>query len=462
MLHFLTGAIDVAFMGSSPLMLAYLYRLPVKILAVANQHYDSLVVMRSSHAIRDGSSEDDVIKIGTVIGSDGHVLARYFVESQLPGRKVMVVNLSPAECLDALRIGMIDYASLWEPHVCVAKQQGGEKVFSDRQIDHPMCSFIVATDKAVMHSGCAIKRFLAAHDDAIRTIDSLSDNDFDRMRMVFGTELTVGEYRHLLANNYKWPLSTDDLAGEISACIEGVLEMQRSIQMLAPRKLSIDDLLPQYGGSDAEQVTIGYSNSIMCAGFHVADIKGMYGRHGFAIQRSGRRVEERIALLRESLQHDLRLCYELIGRDPELVVQKVGRLNEQCFREIETKVLGEESKSAAQVIDNIRQRRIVANEILTWADSVRAIRNVATHGHGSITSEEATTAFNIFVNIAEWYDANIDDILSMQYCSRCHEKVEADWVACPGCGMRVLRKCKECNEQLDLSWKACPYCGARD
>ena len=46
-------------------------------------------------------------------------------------------------------------------------------------------------------------------------------------------------------------------------------------------------------------------------------------------------------------------------------------------------------------------------------------------------------------------------------CSRCHTPVEADYIACPGCAVRLKRVCGGCERALAPEWVACPWCAHR-
>ena len=198
----------------------------------------------------------------------------------------------------------------------------------------------------------------------------------------------------------------------------------------------------------------------MCATFHVADYEGLFETQGLRVQAGKRRIADRIARSSADVQEDLRLCHELLARDPELVIQKLGRMNEHIFREMLRKITGEEPKSAAAAIESLRLLKAVPPDILSWADSVRSIRNVATHQIEAPDLDEAQNVFNIMLNIVEWYDRQSSETsLPVKRCRRCHLDLHEDWVACPQCGTTTSVDCAKCRGALSPGWKVCPRCG---
>lgn len=462
MLNFFTGALDVAYMGSSPLLLGHSYRLPLRILATANAHHGSLAVVG-----KDGGSPSSPLKLGTVLGSDGHVLAHHFAQAN-EGRRVFYLNLPPEECLHALRTGMIDCAALWEPHVSIATDSGASVWFTDRDLDFRMFSFIVATERVVGEKTAALRALVRGHLAAIDEIESDFDPYGQRLRMIFGPDLTAASYERVLREGYEWPrhdfLTEGAIDADVEAALSGVLATHVALGTVDGNAAEIDRLAPRDEDPDlpaAEQhLNLGYSNSIMCATFHVGDLAELFDSAGLAMHVGRRRVEERIARVSAERQDDLRLCYELIDRDPELVIQKLGRMNEQLFRGQLRRLTGQEPRSFGAALEALRDLDAIPGDILSWSNSIRSIRNVATHEDETLTSEEAQNAFNIFLNVIEWCDSHrLESIAVGGRCPRCRAPVDHDWVACPECAAPLSAKCDSCGDGLQPSWKLCPRCG---
>lgn len=43
-------------------------------------------------------------------------------------------------------------------------------------------------------------------------------------------------------------------------------------------------------------------------------------------------------------------------------------------------------------------------------------------------------------------------------CPNCGELIEADYLVCPKCQIKLRDACPNCSKPLDPKWKACPYC----
>lgn len=462
MLSFFTGALDVAYMGISPTLLGHTYHLPLRIIAVANAHAGSLAVVGRSDARLDGAS-----KIGMVLGSDAHVLAHHFSQSDRSSSKPLFINLSPDESLHALRTGMIDFAALWEPYVSMALEGGAAVAFSDRDLDFEIFSFIVASERAVREKRDALHKLVAAHLGAIDEVERDVDRHLARLRMVFGLSVSHARYGDVLRDTYRWPRMNpleDGLDEEVLRSLAGVRDAHVALGT-AGTDHSIESLIPMPTSARSPDpdthLNLGYTNSIMCTTFHVADFAGLFEDTGLRIDAGRRRVEERIARLSPEFQDDLRLCHELIARDPGLVIQKLGRMNEALFTELARRLLGVEEQSFSAVLQSIRKAELVPRDMLSWADSIRSIRNVATHDGAVLTVEEAGNAFSILLNIVEWFErerASFDEPL--QRCSVCRTTVRDGWRACPECGMSLSQACTACNEPLETAWKVCPRCAA--
>lgn len=462
MLNFFTGALDLAYMGSSPLILGYLFNLPVKVVAIANRHKGSLVVLKSKT-----SNSHETKKVGTVFGSDGHVLAHHFMKSSKD--KMVAVNLSPLECLEAIEIGMIDYAALWDPYASLLKNKGHEVVFCDTDLDFSMYSFIVSTENSLLKKRKAISDFVDIHNEAVELINSSELNKYmPSLRYIFGSELKEDFYHNIMKQGYEWPKSNlikeGVVSDDVALSLEKVALTHQELKNGIDISFDINQLIPEKkdeADDDCSHIDVGYSNSIMCSSFHLADLSGLFSKHGMPLITSNRRMEERIARLDEEYRDDIKLCFELLPRDPELVLQKLGRMNEALFQKIEKSYYGDNRKSIAASIDRIRENNLVSNDILSWADSIRSIRNVATHSDNGINSDEARNAFNIFLNILEWFEKNESEIMGKKVCARCYKKLDASWKSCPYCGSNTSSSCSGCEQEVQPTWKICPFCSTK-
>lgn len=465
MLSIFTGAVDVAYMGSSPFILGHKFQLPIKIVAIANIHKGSLAIVGNKNSIK--RLPNATKKIGTVYGSDGHVLAHEFKKKHLGDQDLTIVNLSPTEGIEALKLGMIDFVALWEPYVSFLLQRGFEKIFDDTNLNFRMYSFIVATEKSLNKKHNLISKFLDVHFAGLNILNSNIDEYLLKLRLLFGNDLSTKDYKNIIAKFYTWPkynfLDSEIGKEDVKFSIKNIFDIHSELGNRSNASFEENNFFPSIANLNegSENIlNLGYSNSIMCTGFHLADLSGQISQNDFEIYSPTRRVEERIASLDEDYQEDLKLCFELLSRDPELVIQKIGRLNEQIFRNIEKLITNSTTKSFAGVLQKLGELNIIPSDILAWSDSIRSIRNVATHDEGKMNEEESKTTFNILLEILEWYKANKNKFSNNTICPRCHKNIDGDWIVCPHCGNDLCNKCQSCGKQIENNWKACPYCGA--
>ena len=50
------------------------------------------------------------------------------------------------------------------------------------------------------------------------------------------------------------------------------------------------------------------------------------------------------------------------------------------------------------------------------------------------------------------------EIMKYGECGRCGYPVEADYILCPNCHVRLKNLCPTCHHALDPAWTVCPYC----
>lgn len=47
----------------------------------------------------------------------------------------------------------------------------------------------------------------------------------------------------------------------------------------------------------------------------------------------------------------------------------------------------------------------------------------------------------------------------LNLCPNCHKSVEADYLFCPYCKMKIKESCPRCDKSVDKQFDLCPYCG---
>ena len=56
-------------------------------------------------------------------------------------------------------------------------------------------------------------------------------------------------------------------------------------------------------------------------------------------------------------------------------------------------------------------------------------------------------------------EALLQDIEDRYVCPECDRRVEADYLLCPTCQVRLRKRCASCDRLMNLQWIVCPYCG---
>jgi RNA polymerase subunit RPABC4/transcription elongation factor Spt4 len=56
-------------------------------------------------------------------------------------------------------------------------------------------------------------------------------------------------------------------------------------------------------------------------------------------------------------------------------------------------------------------------------------------------------------------EALLQDIEDRYVCPECNRRVEADYLLCPACQVRLRKRCVGCDRLMNLQWIVCPYCG---
>jgi RNA polymerase subunit RPABC4/transcription elongation factor Spt4 len=52
----------------------------------------------------------------------------------------------------------------------------------------------------------------------------------------------------------------------------------------------------------------------------------------------------------------------------------------------------------------------------------------------------------------------LQDIESRLACPNCQQRVQPDYLVCPGCVTQLKKQCANCAKVLQLKWAVCPFC----
>ncbi len=459
MLSFFTGAIDLAYVGETPFVLGRAYGLPVRIVGIAQQVGRSHgVVLRQGHS-------REMLKIGTSAGSLGHFVGTAWADQQDPDR-VLFVDLSPQEQMRAFEFGFLDGIASYEPYLSVAELSGAERVF-DASSMPPMFNVICATDSIIDSSPEQVKAFVHAHNRAVRTIsDELSEENLDFLAAVFDDRLSSAMCRDILEMNYSWAeedfLSNPD-AAEI--CFDSLKRAEAFLlrcglihndplvmaDCFPPRKVS-----PSQAAKDL--LRVAYSDTLMCAPFHVAREAGYFTDDGFNIVEDTGRIVERVAQLSEVVRAELKQCQELSASDPALAVMKYGIVAERSIANAYELSIGSAPRQVSKMIEDLTDRKLMPTRVSSAAHWLRTMRNEAAHSVGTLSQRDADVAYSNTVEVLQWYEQN-ENVFGL-HCKKCGAAVESKWVVCPRCAFPRTRTCQSCNQPAEPEWKQCPHCGS--
>jgi ABC-type nitrate/sulfonate/bicarbonate transport system substrate-binding protein len=462
MFQFFTGAIDVAYVGLTPFLLARSYGLPVRVVGIAQECARGHAVVLRQPSVLNGDGD---VRIGTVLASNGHQVAAAWATRI--DQHVTFVDLSPAQQVEALRHGLIDGMSAWEPHTTAALRLGAHRVFDADDVGAPSFNVVCASDEAIEAKGQQIRSFLSAHHEAVAIIDhGPVEEHLDVLQSVFDTAVDAGDARSMLRDSYRWPvdhltegIATDAVVGALSATRDFLAETgllgRGPIDLAACFAPSLETAT-----TDAEALVVGYSDSFVCAPFHLAQGMGLFEARGFRIDSERQRLVERINGLERRLRDELRLVDGYLRQDPRTAVMKLGMLNEDLFTGIYREVYGQPApERLSKTLEVLEDDDVVPAGVLACAHWIRSVRNIATH-RGGVSSADAANCHRFLVDVLEWHaSTRAHGLRRAVRCRRCKKDLDAGWNVCPFCSLPVRDSCAGCGQDLQSGWKACPHCG---
>lgn len=462
MFQFFTGAIDVAFVGVTPFVLARSYGLPVRILGIAQECASghAVVLREPLDADRDGD-----VRIGTVLASNGHQVAAAWARTIEP--HVTYIDLSPADQVEALAHGLIDGISAWEPHTTAALRLGARREFSADDVGVPSFNVVCASEEAIATKPGPLSRFLAAHHEAVAMVGRGEvEQHLDVLVGVFDTAVEPASVGAMLRDGYRWPIDHVTEGMATPPLLESLAATRRFLadaNLLGRAPVEPTECFaPALDGtaSEADALVVGYSDSFVCASFHLAQGMGLFARHGFRIDSERQRLVERVNRLDRRLRSELRLVDGFLRTDPRTAVMKLGLLNEELFTGIYRDVYGETPPDRlSKTLELLEDDEVVPASVLACAHWIRSVRNIATH-RGEVSSADAANCHRFLVDVLEWH-ASLEGagLRRRTRCRRCRKDLDPAWKVCPFCSLQVRDSCPGCGEDLHAGWQACPHCG---
>jgi ABC-type nitrate/sulfonate/bicarbonate transport system substrate-binding protein len=471
MFQFFTGEVDVAYMGITPFVLGVAYDLPIKIVAVAQELDTSHAIILKQNSILE---QNEGIKIGTVFGSSGHYLAHKWMERE--NLDVSFVNLSTREQKEAFEYGFLDGVAVWEPHVSLLEKMGGQCVFDTSDLDTPIYNIIAASESTLKEKGPLLRRFLETHFSAIRHIESSESTAYeDYFQVIYDRTLSAREYGEITTSKYNWPrkdlLENPEGRKPIGEALKNCFTFLNEFGLISDSGIDPADCFPSKRGdslaNDVHTTTendlkLGYSDSLLCATFHISQRLGLFEDSGIKIRSDERRLVEKVASFDKKYREKISEIRDLSNNNFEAATVVLGKENNKLFDRIYQRVFDDDPPDEfRELLDELDEENVLPGRVLTSAHWIRQLQKVAVNEEG-ITSSQANDALTRFVDILEWFHDERDNLSPInERCPDCNGEIEdRSWKVCPQCGSQLSNICGDCGEELELGWDHCPECGS--
>lgn len=467
MFKFFTGEVDVAYMGLTPFVLGVAYGLPIKIVAVAQELNTSHGVVLKRNSILE---EKENIKIGTVFGSSGHYLAHKWMQRE--GLDISFVNLSTSEQKEAFEYGFLDGVAVWEPHLTLLENMGGQCVFDTSDLETPIYNIIAASESALQEKTIPVQRFLDTHFSAIDHIERNDSTEYeDYFQVIYNREISASKYGEITTTKYNWPrkslLEDPEARGSIEESLKNCFTFLNEFGLISNSEMDLDGCFPDANGSGRRgsaggELKLGYSDSLLCATFHISQRLGLFEDSGIKIRSDERRLVEKVASFDKKYRNKISEIRDLSKNNFEAATVVLGKENKKLFDRIFERVFDDDPPDEfREVLDRLDEEDLLPGHVLTSAHWIRQLQKIAAED-GGITSSQANDALTRFVDILEWFHNERDSISQINdRCPDCsYEIEERGWKVCPQCGSQLSNICEDCGKELELGWGHCPECGS--
>lgn len=471
MFQFFTGELDVAYMGLTPFVLGVAYGLPIKIVAVAQELHKSHGIVLRQNSILE---EKDNLKIGTVFGSSGHYLAHKWMKQE--GLDISFVNISTSEQKEAFEYGFLDGVAVWEPHLSLLENMGGQCIFDTSDLDKPVYNIIAASESTLESKETALRQFLKTHFSAIDQIENGNSTEYeDYFQVIYDQEISAPKYGEITTHKYNWPrqniLDEPDSRELIKESLEDCLEFLNEFGLIGESAIDPDECFPA-----REQVTstghanrnvgndlkLGYSDSLLCATFHISQRLGLFEDFNIKIRSDERRLVEKVASFDKKYREKISEIRDLSKNNFEASIVVLGKENNKLFDSIYKQIFDEDPPDEfRELLDELDEAGMLPGHVLTSAHWIRQLQKIAANEDG-ITSSQANDALTRFVDILEWFHNERESLSQInETCPDCGQEIEnSDWKVCPQCGSQLSNVCDSCGEELKVGWEHCPECGS--
>jgi ABC-type nitrate/sulfonate/bicarbonate transport system substrate-binding protein len=471
MFKFFTGEVDVAYMGLTPFVLGVAYGLPIRIVAIAQELHTSHGIVLKQDSILDRKEN---IKIGTVFGSSGHYLAHKWMQKE--DLDISFVNLTTSEQKEAFEYGFLDGVAVWEPHLSLLEQMGGQCVYDTSELDTPIYNIIAASDSAIEEKGASLQRFLETHFSAIEHIGSNDSTEYeDYFQVIYNREISASKYGDITTNKYNWPrqnlLANADGRESIEQSLNDCFTFLNEFGLISNSGIDIDGCFPETGRGPVGRPThanadrelkLGYSDSLLCATFHISQRLGLFEDSGIKIRSDERRLVEKVASFDKTYRNKISEIRDLSKNNFEAATVVLGKENNKLFNRIYERIFADDPpEEFRDVLDELDEENVLPGHVLTSAHWIRQLQKIAADDEG-ITSSQANDALTRFVDILEWFHNERDNLSQVNdKCPDCSYEIEdSGWKVCPQCGSQLSNICDNCGKELEPGWGHCPECGS--
>ncbi len=470
MFQFFTGEVDVAYMGLTPYVLGVVYGLPIKIVAVAQELHKSHGIVLKQGSILERNQN---IKIGTVFGSSGHYLAHKWMKKE--GLNVSFVNLSTKEQKEAFEYGFLDGVAVWEPHVSLIEQMGGQCVFDTSDLDTPIFNVITASESTIQNKGESLDRFLETHFSAINKIENSNSKEYaEYFQVIYNREISPQQYGEITTDKYKWPknnyLENTQNNTDIKNALEKSVTFLNEFGLINKNNINTEDCFPSENTNrmtawsstnNSRNIKLGYSDSLLCSTFHISQRLGLFDDAGIKIRSDETRLVEKIASFDKKYRDKISEIRDLAKNNFEAATIVLGKENKKLFRNIYKRVFDKRPPDEFKLLlDGLDSENLLPGHVLTSAHWIRQLQKIAVDEEG-ITSSQANDALTRFVDILEWFHNERDNLSQInERCPDCRYEIEdTDWKVCPDCGTELSNTCGGCGAEIERVWDHCPKCG---
>jgi NitT/TauT family transport system substrate-binding protein len=195
----LSGEVDMAASGESPIARAIINGKPVSVIAnVCNIEDAILIIARKDRGV---SSPDDLRgkRIGVVTTTAAHFfLDTYLATSHIDPEDVQIIDLGADKLVDALLNGEVDAASTWAPHTLVLREKlGGEALMLQDSSIYTMTWVLATTRDFAGKNPERVKKFLRG---VVRANRFISEQPAEARGI---TSKHIGMESHLLEREWK-------------------------------------------------------------------------------------------------------------------------------------------------------------------------------------------------------------------------------------------------------------------